>query len=275
MRRNDPAASSTKSGVRYFVRDDDVGELTDALRGFVETFLEREIQVSYQIIPSRLTADCADYLLAHEREHPGLVEFGQHGLHHQMKLGGRLLLREFGPERTLDQQQADIDQGLRLLKSRLGADRQVHVFTPPQHKYDRSTVKAAAAAGHRIFSASSYPTLHHQLAYAAGRTLGLSSFGPQGVSHHGARRPEADITELSISIDVDDGRALRYPAAGLADAVRRAAARTGRVGLMFHHAIYAERNARSELSSIADHLASYGPGNFYRLSSLADGPSRD
>ena len=44
---------------------------------FAEAFLAREIPVSYQIIPARLTDACADYLLAIERARPDLIEFGQ------------------------------------------------------------------------------------------------------------------------------------------------------------------------------------------------------
>jgi len=254
---------------RYFVRDDDIGELTPALKAFMTAFIGKAIPVSYQIIPARLTAECGDYLLDLERRHPSLIEFGQHGLTHAMTLGGKTLKREFGPERTLAQQSHDIAEGLRLLRARLGADREISLFTPPQHKFDRNTLLAAAAAGHRVFSAASYPTPHHRLAYAIGRGLGLSSIRHHGITYHGRSRPEAPLREVSIAIAVDNGRKITCGAADLDAALARAGAHTDTVGLMFHHAVY--EDAPGELAAIVETLARYPADRFHRLGDLAEG----
>lgn len=255
-------------GIRYFIRDDDVGELTDALRFFVQTFAERRLPVSYQIIPAQLTPQCADYLLETEAANPGLIEFGQHGLTHHMELGGERLNREFGPERDLTEQQAIIDEGLALLKAHLGADRRISVFTPPQHKYDANTIKAVARAGYTVFSAAYYPTTHHQLIYALGRRLGLSSLRQHGISYNGRSRPEAAVNEVSIAVDVDDGKAIRYGADAIPGIVDRARRYTDAVGFMFHHFRYDAPAERRVLTSLADRLADYGVSNFRQLSSL-------
>jgi hypothetical protein len=253
---------------RYFVRDDDIGALTEELKTFVEVFLEHRIPVSYQIIPARLTPDCAAYLLEIERSYPELVEFGQHGLHHEMQLGGRRLKREFGPERSFEQQSSDIQQGLEILKRRLGADRPIEVFTPPQHKFDANTVRAAAGAGHRVFSSACYPSLRHRAAYSLGRRLGWSSIRHHGISHHGRRRPEADIIEVSISIAVDDGRSLCCRASELPASLEAACRHARDVGLMFHHAIYSDPAAVADLRSIANALALLGQDRFFKLGDL-------
>jgi hypothetical protein len=264
-----PTTSSDDRGSErrpYFVRDDDVGELTDELKAFTETFAEVGIPVSYQIIPSRLTVRCADYLLAHQRQHPQLVDFGQHGLHHRMTLNGRELKREFGPERSFEDQAQTIQLGREMLNQRLGAAAaMIEVFTPPQHKFDSNTIRAAAAAGHRIFSAACYPTPHHQFAYALGRGLGLGAVGCHGISYDGQMRPEAPVLEMSIAIDVDDGRRRKRNAADVERSLRAVATRRNHVGLMFHHALYAAPEARQELASIAACLASFGPAHFGRL----------
>jgi hypothetical protein len=257
------------SGVVYFVRDDDVGELTDELRAFVDVFLSRSLPVSYQIIPALLTQPCADYLAGIEQDHADLIEFGQHGLNHRMSLGGRTLLREFGPERSYAEQRADIDRGFRMLQARLSRERPITVFTPPQHKYDANTVKAAAAVGHKVFSAAYYATPHHQMAYALGRRLGMSAIRHHGISRHGERRPEAEIDEVSISIDVDDGKVLRYPVQTIGAAIQRAGHRTDLIGFMFHHAVYAGPDGRRRLEAIADRLVDFGAGNFGKLGELA------
>lgn len=250
-----------------FVRDDDVGELTDELRAFAETFAGHGIPVSYQIIPSRLTDDCAAYLLNIKRQHPTLIEFGQHGLHHRMMLGGRELKREFGPERTLEDQTRAIAEGLARMHAALGEDADIGVFTPPQHKFDGNTVRAAAIAGHRIFSAACYATPHHQLAYAVGRTLRLGNILHHGLSYNGRLRPEAPILEMSIAIDVDDGKRRKYDAAAVEAGFRNLSARRAHVGLMFHHALYARAEERQDLAAIAVGLAT--SGQFSLLSSLA------
>ncbi|HET9160982.1 MAG TPA: DUF2334 domain-containing protein [Caulobacteraceae bacterium] len=258
----------------YFVRDDDVGELTDALRLFVDTFLERRIPVSYQIIPGQLTEDCAHYLVEMRAAHPDLIEFGQHGLHHAMTKSGRSLMREFGPELSLDQQRAVIAEGLDILHQRLGPEPPVRVFTPPQHKYDHNTVRAAAAVGHRVFSASYYPDAAHQGVYALGRAIGLSSLRHHGISYHDRARPEAAIEEISISLDVDDGEVLKRPAGLLAQALQQAERRTGRVGLMFHHGIYTDADKAGQLAAIADVIAGLDVTRLKKLGDLANPPGR-
>lgn len=254
---------------KYFVRDDDIGELTDPLRAFVELFAARGIPVSYQVIPERLTAECARYMLDAAAAHPGLVEIGQHGLRHQMALGGKMLKREFGPERSLGQQTADIAEGMQLLRAGFGPDTPIAVFTPPQHKFDRNTLTAAAAAGHKVFSAACYPTPHHRLAYALGRRLGLSSIRHHGISHHGRTRPEADLREVSISIAVDNGRRIVTGAEKLDAALARAARHSDVVGLMFHHAVYAGAEGRAALEAIVVRLAAHPAAAFHRLGALS------
>jgi hypothetical protein len=260
---------SRSASARFFVRDDDVGELTDSFRGFAETFAARRIPVSYQIIPAQLTPACASYLVELRRAHPRLVEFGQHGLHHRMLAKGRELKREFGPERTLSAQTAIIEEGLTILRQALGEDPPIEVFTPPQHKFNGDTVRAAARAGHRVFSVSAYPTTHHRFAYAFGRRLGLSSFGHQGVSYHAGPRPEADIVEMSIGLDVDDGKTIKRSAAELDDAMEVVARRTPYAGAMYHHALYADSESRAELAHMADRLVGRGVERFALLGDLA------
>jgi hypothetical protein len=185
-----------------------------------------------------------------------------------MTVRGRTLKREFGPERTFAAQSADISKGLTLLRERLGAARSIEVFTPPQHKFDRSTVVAAAAAGHRIFSVACYPTGRHQGAYALGRRLGLGSVLHHGISYHDGLRPEAPIRELSISVAADNGRFVTCAATSIASGRAAAARRTATVGLMFHHAVYAGAEGRAALLAAADALARVGAERFARLGAL-------
>lgn len=257
-------------GPKLFVRDDDVGALTDPLKRFVQLFLERKIPVSYQVIPAKLTAECADWLRALWQSNPGLIEFGQHGLDHAMTLRGRRLLREFGPERDLATQTAIVAEGRRRLGELLGEHVPIRVFTPPQHKYDRNTVKAVAANDFDVFSAAAYASPHHRLAYAAGRRLGLSSIRHHGISYHDGVRPDAPVREVSIAVAVDDGRQVRTSERRLSRAIARAAGKSAHVGLMFHHQVY--RDCPDQLERLADALVSVGGRRLELLSRLAGNP---
>ena len=254
--------------VRYFIRDDDVGELTDGLRRFAETFVGLGLPVSYQIIPAQLTEECADYMLGLRREHPDLVEFGQHGLRHEMIVNGRHHWREFGPERSLEEQRRTIFEGREILRARLGDQTPIEVFTPPQHKYDGNTVRAAAAAGYRIFSGAAYPSRHHRIAYRLGRAMRLSSLRHHGISYHGGTRPEAPIREISIAVAVDDGGRVCCPAEAVAAAAESAARHSDMVGFMFHHAVYDRPEHRGDLPAVAAALARLGADRFRGLSRL-------
>lgn len=255
---------------RCFVRDDDVGPLTDELKAFAEAFMSREIPVSYQVIPARLTDECADYLLALERDRPDLIEFGQHGLHHQMTLRGRTLKREFGPERTFEQQSADISRGLEMLYERLGRARRIEIFTPPQHKFDRSTVRAAAGVGHGVFSVAAYATARHQAAYRIGRRLALGSVLHHGISFHLGERPEARIREVSISVAADNGRFVTTPSSALPAAVAAAGRWSDVVGVMYHHAIYRGREGRDAVDAAAAFFSSLLKGRMVKLGEALD-----
>lgn len=236
------------------------------MRRFVELFVAAKIPVSYQIIPERFTTDCAEYLLGVEADHPNLIEFGQHGLRHSMTLGSKVLKREFGPERSLADQRKDIAQGKAILTRMLGRD--ITLFTPPQHKFDRNTLLALDQSGHRILSAAYYPTRHHQLIYAIGRRLGLTSLRHHGISYHGGPRPEGDLRECSISVAVDDGKVVTCPAKDLAAAVRAGGSVSHLVGFMFHHEVYAPPELRSELSRIVEHLGTYANSDFHKIGDL-------
>jgi hypothetical protein len=252
---------------RIFVRDDDVGDLTPEFRRFFQLFHDRQIPVSYQIIPERFTQSCADLLLAAHKARPDLVELGQHGLRHEMTVRGKLEFYEFGPERSLEQQSRDIAEGRGLLRRRLG-ETPVPVFTPPRHRYDRNTLKALAQQDFSIFSASSYLKPQHRLAYGLGRALGLSSVGARGVPYHGRARPDCGIFELSIAVAADDGDNPSGTARSILADVAQASAQEPMVGLMFHHQAYHNSARVADLRELADGLAAMSGVSFHTMSDL-------
>ncbi len=265
-RQPSDAASKPAS---LFIRDDDVGELTNSLRGFLAAFLKRDIPVSYQIIPERLTAECASFLLGQSANHPGLIEFGQHGLRHEMMVRGRREFYEFGPERSYDEQRADIRAGKDILRDRLGARSAATVFTPPRHRYDRNTLNALKAEGFSVLSSSAYTDLPHRAAYAVGRALSLTNLGRGGVARHGRVRPDCGLLELSIAIGADDGSKITRSVDSILASVERARRHTGVIGIMFHHRLYGSAAGQSFLETLVDRLAAMSDVKFQGVGALA------
>jgi hypothetical protein len=252
---------------RIFIRDDDVGALTPEFQRFFQLFYDRELPVSYQIIPERLTAECAKFLLKAWKKRPDLVEFGQHGLRHQMMVRGKLEFYEFGPERNYNQQFQDIAEGRALLRKHLG-EVPVEIFTPPRHRYNRDTVTALAKQGFSIFSASSYVSAKHRLAYGVARSLRLSSVGARGVPYHGRKRPDSGLHEFSIAVAADDGGNPLGGPTSVAQGVARAREKESAVGVMFHHQAYAGAAREAHLREVIDGLCALDGVQFQTMSGL-------
>ncbi|MBT9471356.1 MAG: DUF2334 domain-containing protein [Pseudomonadota bacterium] len=255
---------------RIFIRDDDVGAPTAALRGFVEAFARNQIPVSYQIIPKALTPECVQFLRAEKAKTPELFEFGQHGLTHEMTVNGRRMFYEFGPERSYEEQLEVIRAGREILQEQLGADFNGEVFTPPRHRYDRNTLKALRAVGVTILSASSYPGLQHRIAYGVGRAFGLSNLGRPGVPYHGAIRPDSGLFELSISVAVDNGERNQATPSDIIEMIARARRVMPTIGLMFHHHAYESPQDQAFLRELASRLTSLPGVSFHRMAQLRE-----
>lgn len=258
----------TVGHTRVFVRDDDVGALTSQLSGFVATFASQGIPVSYQVIPAALTEEAAIFLRNERARNPHLFEFGQHGFKHEMTVRGRRVFYEYGPEVGYDAQLATILDGQALLRDRLGEDFSPTIFTPPRHRYDKTTLTALAAAGVRVLSASSYCGLPYRMAYAVGRRLGLSNLGRPGVSYHGRARPDSGLFELSIAVPVDNGSRTEVTVAEVLAQISRARRHTDVVGLMFHHNAYASEADRAFLTELAAALRTLPNVSFHGLEDL-------
>lgn len=253
---------------RIFLRDDDVGAPTPALSDFVRRFTKRGLPVSYQIIPEKFTPQAAAFMLAERAKAPSLIEFGQHGLRHEMQVHGKTEYYEFGPERTYGQQLADIEEGKALLQDRLGANEPLEIFTPPRHRYDRNTLKAIRATGFSVLSASSYTTARHRAAYAVGRAIGLTNLGRPGVSWHERVRPDCGLFELSVAVGVDDGDYTVGTVDDVMAKVDRARRHTSTVGLLFHHEVFGSPGGEGYLEALLDRLQQLPGVTFHTIGDL-------
>ncbi len=252
-----------------FLRDDDVGALTPELAQFAEVFEQAGLPVSYQIIPAKLTGECAAFLRERRAAHPMLFEFGQHGLTHQVTIGGIEHNHEFGPETAYVEQARLIGEGRAILDARLGEAWDGALFTPPQHKFDRNTLRALAANGFTTMSASAYVTRKHRIAYALGRAFGRTTLRGSGVTRHGGVRPEAPLAEVSIAVAVDEGRPVDRQLDGVMAEIAAARRVTPWVGLMFHHQAWPGDGKRRWLEGLAARLNTLGDIRFATIGAVA------
>ena len=135
-----------------FLRDDDVTAADEDFLRIFRFLLDSEVPAVYAVIPAKAQPGLSRLLTEHPKA-GRLFETAQHGLHHTDHAGNRFLRQEFGPARAYELQLADIRAGRDLMKKRFGP-LFVPVFVPPFHMYNSDTVKAAAKAGLKAFSAS-------------------------------------------------------------------------------------------------------------------------
>lgn len=254
---------------QFFIRDDDVGELTPELVAFMDVFAARKMPVSYQIIPSLLTAECASDLRERKQAAPALFEFSQHGLTHEMTVGGRTVYYEFGPERGYAEQLSIIREGQELLRAKLGDDFSQEVFTPPQHKYDLATLRALRSSGVKVLSASCYMGRKHRAVYAVGRALSWTRLGRSGISYHGRVRRDEPLLELSISVPADNGSSRMATPDQVMAEIEKARRHASVVGLMFHHAVYRTADDLRFLSELAGRLMQMPKAEFLSIGEIA------
>jgi len=231
--------------IAVFFRDDDVGPLSEPLRAVMALLLEESVACSYQVVPMRLTAESASHARRLKQAHGPLVYFHQHGLRHRQEVRGRTRWSEFAAGRPYQQQRADIREGRRRLEDGLAEALDPHVFTPPCHQYDTTTLRVLEETGFRTLSAGVRVGPAARAYYGLGRWLGRVSLLGGHVSYHGASPPGTRLTEISVCIDVDEavdrlGRKLVKDADRLWLEFEACAARLASVGVMLHHERYAE-----------------------------------
>ena len=134
------ALSARKGRLRWFCRDDDGGWGDPELLALMNTCEAARAPLDIAVIPQAL-GSAAGAMLA-ERIGPRLG-CHQHGYAHvdHARSGRRC---EFGPDRSPDQQRADLQRGMELLGRRtLG--RADPIFTPPWNRCTQVTADALAS----------------------------------------------------------------------------------------------------------------------------------
>ena len=206
--------------VDFFFRDDDAGWGDGRLLLLLDIFDDAGADVDLAAIPAALSAELAELLLVRRR----FVHVHQHGLAHtNHETIGRKC--EFGASRPAHLQLADVFDGQRLLRERLGEDVEPF-FTPPWNRCTVVTAHAVREAGLDVLS----------------RESRAEPFDLDG------------LRELPVAVDWVRPVARAELGESLA-----AASRTGEpVGVMLHHAVMddTQRGAVAELLRVLQAIPS-------------------
>ncbi|MEM9556298.1 MAG: hypothetical protein AAGC60_18730 [Acidobacteriota bacterium] len=240
-----------------FFRDDDVTRMVPQLRVLVDLFLEVGVPCNFQVIPTMLTAEAADWLCARHARAPALLHFNQHGSSHERYGDDAMPFGEFGLGRSLEEQRALIRDGQERLRRALGEAFSPAVFSPPWHRYDATTVQALELEGVSLLTARLRTGAMARAFYRVGRALRAVELGGHVVSHHGHPIARTRVLELSPSIDVDEdfdrnGRRALHSADALRRAIYSQARHDRVVGINLHH--FKQGGARGEVPSILRRL---------------------
>jgi hypothetical protein len=260
--------------ITVFFRDDDVGILTDPLRSVVELLIQEAVPCNYQVVPSLLSPETAEYVKAARAEHASLVFLNQHGYRHQQEVDGEHRYSEFDAGRSYEDQHRDIERGAELLRASLGDAFDASIFTPPCHKYDANTLRALGEQGFEILSAGVRVDPASRAYYMLGSALGRIRFLRRRVSYHGRATPGSHLVEVSVCIDVDedvDAAGTRIEKSGddLWREFQACSARLDVVGIMLHHERYLEARNLDVLRGFVQRLKAEPRVRFANIQDIA------
>ncbi len=199
--------------LEMFFRDDDAGWDMGSLDRLLDLFTLRECPIDLAVIPAALDASSAARLSAWRAAHPA-IRLHQHGYAHENHEGPAGRKCEFGPNRPLAMQSADIAIGRHRLRELLAAFDPI--FTPPWNRCAPEILGRLPDLGFRMVSAD--------------RSAPTAAPG---------------VTSLPVTLDWDRARRERRLETSLA---RQVAESVGPVGVMLHHATL-DREARDVLDN--------------------------
>ena len=221
--------------LQLFIRDDDAGWDDARLARLVELCDRHEVALDLAVIPTALSLGTGAWLASRIGER---LRCHQHGFAHvNHALTGRKC--EFGTDRAIDAQHADLRRGWSLLNQLLQG-RVDEIFTPPWNRCSQATADALCELGFRGLSRD-----------AGAAPLRLGSL--QSLPVH--------VNWMKPRLDAEPD--LHALAAMIAEALRR----ESEVGLMLHHAVMTDRDFESfgELLAL---LRSLGVVEFVTMRSL-------
>ncbi len=221
--------------VNLFIRDDDAGWADARLYALLDLCQSQCIPVDVAVIPMGLHHGLVDNLLGRLAEPDNLISLHQHGYSHSNhEASGRKY--EFGPSRSLAQQQSDIYEGRQLLQHAF--DNQLEpFFTPPWNRCTQDTIHALKQNGLSLLS----------------RDVTAMPLDTEG------------LREIPVTLDwfrKKSGRRLDYPA--LMQGLIQQFETDNTIGIMLHHE-YMDEQDLVAFGRFVDCLKQSGVVNFSRL----------
>lgn len=237
------ALDAAQGPVDLFVRDDDVGWEDARLWRLLDLFARHALPVDLAVIPMELDAVLARNLCDRAEAAPHMVSWHQHGFAHtNNEPTGRKC--EFGTTRGGRLQRRDIGEGQSRLRDLLGSSDPI--FTPPWNRCTPTTGKCLVELGFEVLSLE-----------ARASPLAISG-----------------LVELPIQIDwFAHRKGVRLNLGEFGELLARVIERSGRVGLMLHHAQMnsAERAAANELLALFSSHDSVRARRMLELARQGDG----
>lgn len=222
----DPLARALDDAARpvdVFFRDDDAGWDDPALYRLLDVFAPTRTPVDVAAIPTEVTPELAGELL--QRASDG-VRVHQHGYSHtNHEVEGRKC--EFGPGRRAEDLAADIAEGQRRLRALFDAGLDP-VFTPPWNRCGPGVVAALESVGITVLSRD-----------ITARALDVETLHEVPVTVDWFAHAKGEPwTAVEIGRRLGDS------------------ARSGRVGLMLHHAVTSAEDLEA-ITEIVDLIAAH------------------
>jgi len=244
----------------FFFRIDDVGDWKldgPLLRPLLDHFLFKSVPFNLQIIPTKLTPQTANYLNDVGNTHGQLIEIDQHGYSHN--------LEEFTHDKGIQEQINLIEKGRKII---LGMFPCAPVaFTPPEHIYSVSTIKAIQQLGFLVFSKQFKPTLDGMLFYKFGKFFKLYFLLGKKISYHGNKIPRTETVELSISIESSKDKKIKS-LEKIKNEVNICLNYTSKIGILIHHDCLNEKNELKKIVDIIDHIHEISNNNIFKLKDM-------
>lgn len=176
-----------------FFRVDDIGEYDERMVKLTNIFIKSEVKASYQVIPTLIDSETEQFL-KEPITAKYICDIGQHGYQHKDWGGG-----EFCRYRTYKEQKSDIEEGLKIIKSKF-SNRWHGVFCFPYGSYDENTIGILKNnLEYKIYSKYVGFSKKKFFFNKAGRLIGRNKLLGKYIDYHGMNN--GNLLELSVCID--------------------------------------------------------------------------
>jgi peptidoglycan/xylan/chitin deacetylase (PgdA/CDA1 family) len=225
-----------------FYRNDDVrDQLDQSLIDFTNLCIRYKMPIAHAVEPANVTQEVVDWLIEVKKEHPGLIDIIQHGFDHNKN--GKYHKKEFGGDRTYEDQYADIAKGKEMMQDYFG-DHWVPIFTFPYAVYNTQSIQVLKDLRYTGISDVIFFNYKARLKNQIGRLLRKDVINNRKVSFHPKHRPNG-LREASTSFGIikkyhSENECDHFTMEEMIYRINRATKYTNILGVLFHHRFHGE-----------------------------------